>query len=68
MGLSRLPDAPITSAAASVSSMPKGGGSAGGGGGGVGVKLACSLAVLTVGLIDAAAPLDARRRVRVDLG
>lgn len=70
MGLSQLPDAPTTIAAASASaSAAKGGGGAGGGGGsgggGLGLKLTFSLAVLAIGLSDAASSLDARRRVRL---
>lgn len=70
MGLSQLPDAPATTAAASASaSAAKGGGGAGGGGGsgggGLGLKLTFSLAVLAIGLSDAASSLDARRRVRL---
>lgn len=34
----------------------------------ISVKLACSLAVLMLGLTDAAAPLDTRKRVRAELG
>lgn len=72
IGLSQLPDGLATSATASSSSTPKGGvagvagvGGAGGGSGagGVGIKLACSLALLTIGLSDAASSLDAQRRV-----
>lgn len=74
MCLSQTPDGPTTSTTAS-SGTPKGGGGAGGSGGGgagggvggsgggIGVKLACSLGLLTLGLSDAASSLDAERRV-----
>ncbi|CAM9213321.1 unnamed protein product, partial [Ectocarpus sp. 13 AM-2016] len=77
MGLSNLPDGPTpaTAAAAAAAATKGAGGAAGGGGGGgggagaappgggLGVKLTCSLAVLVVGLSDAASSLDAPRRV-----